>query len=70
MILNGSVEVVTEGKPNITMHLGDAFGVKAAAGVIHHKGVMRTRVDDCQVSFFSLHYTELILYFFHNLISF
>ncbi len=51
MILNGSVEVKFDDKPSITMHLGDAFGVHREPGVIKHKGVMKTRVDDCQVGY-------------------
>ena len=49
VILNGSVEVTQKGKQPETMHLGDAFGVKTVPDKICHKGVMKTRVDDCQV---------------------
>lgn len=49
VILNGSVEVTQKGKQPETMHLGDAFGVKTVPDKICHKGIMKTRVDDCQV---------------------
>eukprot|EP00794_Sanderia_malayensis_P016597 gene16597-18286_t len=48
VILNGSVEVTFATGGSTTMHLGDAFGVKTEPETIFHKGVMRTRVDDCQ----------------------
>ena len=49
MILNGSVEVLVEGEDVVTLHLGDSFGVKPTLKKMQHKGIMRTRVDDCQV---------------------
>ena len=49
VILNGSVEVVQKGRPPITKHLGDSFGVNTTPGKVYNKGIMRTRVDDCQV---------------------
>ena len=49
MILNGSVEVIQKGRAPITKHLGDSFGVNTTPGSVYNKGIMRTRVDDCQV---------------------
>ncbi len=49
MILNGSVEVQVEGQEAVTLHLGESFGVKPTLETYYHKGVMTTRVDDCQV---------------------
>ena len=49
MILNGSVEIVQKGRAPVTKHLGDSFGVNTTPGSVYNKGIMRTRVDDCQV---------------------
>ena len=49
VILNGSVEIFEKGKVPMTMHLGDCFGVNSKPEKVYHHGVMRTRVDDCQV---------------------
>ena len=49
MILNGSVEVVVPGEEPLTLHLGDSFGVEPTLKKMRHRGVMKTRVDDCQV---------------------
>ncbi|XP_047125253.1 rap guanine nucleotide exchange factor 6 [Hydra vulgaris] len=48
VILNGSVEILYEDQPPKTLHLGDSFGVKTTQEQMFHKGVMKTRVDDCQ----------------------
>jgi len=48
VILNGSVEVIQKGRAPITKHLGDSFGVNTTPGSVYNKGIMRTRVDDCQ----------------------
>jgi len=48
VILNGSVDILIEGEPPESLHLGDAFGVETEKKTMFHKGTMRTRVDDCQ----------------------
>ena len=54
MILNGSVEIVQKGRAPVTKHLGDSFGVNTTPGSVYNKGIMRTRVDDCQVGLVAL----------------
>ena len=49
VILNGSVEVKVDGQEPVTLHLGESFGVQPTLEQYYHKGVMTTRVDDCQV---------------------
>ncbi|XP_046859606.1 rap guanine nucleotide exchange factor 6-like [Xenia sp. Carnegie-2017] len=48
VILNGSVEVLVPGEETVTLHLGQSFGVQPTLDQYYHKGVMKTRVDDCQ----------------------
>lgn len=49
MILNGSVEVTyPEGRPEI-LCMGNSFGVSPTMEKEYMKGVMKTKVDDCQV---------------------
>ncbi|KAJ7381150.1 Rap guanine nucleotide exchange factor 2 [Desmophyllum pertusum] len=48
VILNGSVEVLVPGEESMTLHLGDSFGVEPTLKKMRHRGVMKTRVDDCQ----------------------
>ncbi|KAK2568320.1 Rap guanine nucleotide exchange factor 2 [Acropora cervicornis] len=48
VILNGSVEILVDGEKPLTLHLGDSFGVEPTLKKMHHKGIMKTRVDDCQ----------------------
>lgn len=50
VILNGSVEIVVDSEETTFLHLGDSFGVEPSVKKMYHKGVMKTRVDDCQVS--------------------
>lgn len=50
VILNGSVEIVFEDQSTQTLHLGDPFGVETTPETMFHKGTMKTRVDDCQVT--------------------
>lgn len=54
VILNGSVEVLVPGEESMTLHLGDSFGVEPTLKKMRHRGVMKTRVDDCQVRLISL----------------
>jgi Rap guanine nucleotide exchange factor 2 len=46
------VEILIDGEDPSFLHLGDSFGVEPALKKMHHKGVMKTRVDDCQVCYF------------------
>lgn len=48
VILNGSVEILVGGDEPLTLHLGDSFGVEPTLKKMYHRGVMKTRVDDCQ----------------------
>lgn len=49
MILNGSVEVTyPDGRTEI-LCMGNSFGVSPTMEKEYMKGVMRTKVDDCQV---------------------
>lgn len=49
MILNGSVEVTyPEGRTEI-LCMGNSFGVSPTMEKEYMKGVMKTKVDDCQV---------------------
>lgn len=48
VILNGSVEILVDGEEPLTLHLGDSFGVEPTLKKMRHKGIMKTRVDDCQ----------------------
>lgn len=48
VILNGSVEILVPGEEPLTLHLGDSFGVEPTLKKMRHRGVMKTRVDDCQ----------------------
>ncbi|XP_040575322.1 rap guanine nucleotide exchange factor 2 isoform X3 [Lepeophtheirus salmonis] len=49
VIINGSVEIERwEGGNKEELHLGDSFGITPTTEKLYHKGIMRTRVDDCQ----------------------
>lgn len=49
VILNGSVEVTyPDGKAEM-LCMGNSFGVSPTMDKEYMKGVMRTKVDDCQV---------------------
>lgn len=49
VILNGSVEVTyPDGRTEI-LCMGNSFGVSPTMDKEYMKGVMRTKVDDCQV---------------------
>jgi len=52
VIVNGSVEVEEDGEDGKLrrreLHLGDAFGITPTMEKMYHRGVMRTKVDDCQ----------------------
>ena len=46
VIINGHVEVL-DGHSR-ELHLGDSFGITPTMDKLYHKGVMRTKCDDCQ----------------------
>ena len=57
VIINGNVEVVLldggqdcpEGTSQTAeLHLGDSFGITPTMDKLYHRGVMRTKCDDCQ----------------------
>ncbi|XP_078658605.1 rap guanine nucleotide exchange factor 2-like isoform X11 [Branchiostoma floridae x Branchiostoma belcheri] len=48
VILNGHVEIEHTDTAVEELHLGDSFGISPTMGKQYHKGVMRTKVDDCQ----------------------
>ncbi|XP_044734898.1 rap guanine nucleotide exchange factor 6 isoform X3 [Chrysoperla carnea] len=48
VLVNGSVEVCIAGEPPRTLGLGDSFGILPTMEKLYHKGVMRTKCDDCQ----------------------
>lgn len=51
VILNGSVEVTyPEGRTEI-LCMGNSFGVSPTMEKEYMKGVMKTKVDDCQVGY-------------------
>lgn len=47
VIINGHVEV-SEGPGTKELHLGDSFGITPTMDKLYHRGVMRTKCDDCQ----------------------
>ena len=48
VIINGHVEVVDNHGETRELHLGDSFGITPTMEKLYHKGVMRTKCDDCQ----------------------
>ena len=61
VIINGNVEVLLDGGGGMTepegsqssqttaeLHLGDSFGITPTMDKLYHRGVMRTKCDDCQ----------------------
>lgn len=57
MILNGSVEVTYPDNRTEILCMGNSFGVSPTMEKEYMKGVMKTKVDDCQVG---------LQYFFTN----
>ncbi|XP_047738846.1 rap guanine nucleotide exchange factor 2 [Hyalella azteca] len=47
VIINGHVQVMTS-TGSYELHLGDSFGIPPTMDKLHHVGVMRSMVDDCQ----------------------
>lgn len=48
VILNGHVEIKRPDGTIEHLHMGDSFGITPTMEKLYHKGVMRTKVDDCQ----------------------
>jgi len=48
VIVNGHVQVDLPNKGKQELHLGDSFGIKPTMDKLYHKGIMRTKCDDCQ----------------------
>lgn len=50
VLVNGCVEVIHPNAPHDTQILttGDAFGILPTMDKLYHRGIMRTKVDDCQ----------------------
>ncbi|XP_046392008.1 rap guanine nucleotide exchange factor 2 [Ischnura elegans] len=48
VLINGHVEVEMPSGETQQLHLGDSFGITPTMDKLHHKGIMRTRCDDCQ----------------------
>lgn len=48
VLINGHVEVEHANGETDQLHLGDSFGILPTMDKLYHRGVMRTRCDDCQ----------------------
>lgn len=48
VIINGHVEVEHSSGEKQELHLGDSFGIRPTMDKLYHRGVMRTKCDDCQ----------------------
>lgn len=48
VLVNGSVEIIIPGEETQVLYMGDAFGILPTMDKLYHKGVMRTKCDDCQ----------------------
>ncbi|XP_043208964.1 rap guanine nucleotide exchange factor 6-like, partial [Amphibalanus amphitrite] len=48
VIVNGQVEISGPGLPTTELGLGDSFGITPTMEKLYHRGVMRTKCDDCQ----------------------
>ena len=48
VIINGHVEVEQSSGEKKELHLGDSFGIRPTMDKLYHRGVMRTKCDDCQ----------------------
>lgn len=48
VVVNGSVEVTITNEETQILTMGDAFGVLPTTDKYYHKGIMRTKCDDCQ----------------------
>nr|CAD7257644.1 unnamed protein product [Timema shepardi] len=48
VLINGHVEVEHESGETEELRIGDSFGIQPTMEKLFHRGVMRTRCDDCQ----------------------
>lgn len=48
VLVNGCVEVVHPNEPPQILTTGDAFGILPTMDKLYHRGIMRTKCDDCQ----------------------
>ncbi|XP_022902879.1 rap guanine nucleotide exchange factor 6 isoform X4 [Onthophagus taurus] len=48
VLVNGCVEVIIADEEPQILNVGDAFGILPTMEKLYHKGVMKTRCDDCQ----------------------
>lgn len=49
VIINGHVEIeCAGGEASRSLHLGDSFGITPTMDKLYHRGVMKTKCDDCQ----------------------
>lgn len=48
VIVNGFVEIEYRSGEREELHVGDSFGILPVLDKFHHKGVMRTKTQDCQ----------------------
>ncbi|XP_059489426.1 rap guanine nucleotide exchange factor 2 isoform X2 [Neocloeon triangulifer] len=48
VLINGHVEVELSSKETQQLHMGDCFGITPTMEKLYHRGVMKTKCDDCQ----------------------
>lgn len=70
VLVNGCVEIVYQNGPHETQILttGDAFGILPTMDKLYHRGVMRTKVDDCQ--FVCITQTDYYRYYYRGYFTF
>ncbi|XP_055549650.1 rap guanine nucleotide exchange factor 2 isoform X2 [Wyeomyia smithii] len=48
VLINGHVEIEHSNGEMEFLHIGDSFGIMPTMDKLHHRGIMRTKCDDCQ----------------------
>lgn len=48
VLINGHVEIEYPNGDTEQLHYGDSFGILPTMDKLYHRGVMRTKCDDCQ----------------------
>lgn len=48
VLVNGCVEIIIPNQETEILTAGDAFGILPTMDKLYHKGIMRTKCDDCQ----------------------
>lgn len=48
VLINGHVEIEHAGGEKEELQVGDSFGILPTMDTLYHRGVMRTKCDDCQ----------------------